>query len=57
MMEVGWGKWEVGRGGMLEVGWEVGGASYDDGSGMGEVGSGKRWHVGSGIGSRWCVVG
>ena len=25
IMEVGWGKWEVGRGGMLEVGWEIGG--------------------------------
>ena len=42
---------------MLEVEWGEGGALYDDGSGMGEVGSGKRRHVGSGVENRWCAVG
>ena len=56
MMEVGWRSGSMGSA-MLEVEWEVGGALYDDSSGMGEVGSGKRWHVGSGMGSRWCAVG
>ena len=56
MMEVGWRSGSMGSA-MLEVEWEVGCALYDDGSRMREVGSGKRWHVGSGMGNRWCVVG